>query len=108
MISEGFFKFLVTNFSNYFQSLTEKLYSKLSKKQHLSEVAESLYIFLATANEVEKYAKIMHSISSDKYVHHCNIEILNLFYLELQLINTKPTIKNKLKELLNELKKFKV
>ena len=50
----------------------------------------------------------MHSISSDKYVHHCNIEILNLFYLELQLINTKPTIKNKLKEFLNELKKFKV
>ena len=50
----------------------------------------------------------MHSISSDKYVHHCNIEILNLFDLELQLINTKPTIKNKLKELLNELEKFKV
>ena len=34
--------------------------------------------------------------------------ILNLFDTELQLINTKPIIKNKLKELLSELKKFKV
>ena len=34
--------------------------------------------------------------------------ILNLFDPELQLINTKPMIKNKLKELLSELKKFKV
>ena len=40
---------------------------------------------------------------------HCyNVEILNLFDLELQLINTKPVIKNKLKQFLNELKKFKV
>ena len=40
---------------------------------------------------------------------HCyNVEILNLFDPELQLINTKPVIKNKLKQFLNELKKFKV
>ena len=40
---------------------------------------------------------------------HCyNVEILNLFDPELQLINTKPMIKNKLKQFLNELKKFKV
>ena len=31
----------------------------------------------------------------------------NLFDVELQLINTKPVIKNKLQELLSELKKFK-
>ena len=37
-----------------------------------------------------------------------NAEILNLFDPGLQLINTKPTIKHKLKELLSELKKFKV
>ena len=37
-----------------------------------------------------------------------NVEILNLFDPELQLINTKPMIKNKLKQFLNELKKFKV
>ena len=41
-------------------------------------------------------------------MHHYNIEILNLFDPELQLIKTKPAIKNKLKELLSELKKFKV
>ena len=33
---------------------------------------------------------------------------MNTFDPELQLINTKPKIKNKLKELLIELKKFKV
>ena len=39
---------------------------------------------------------------------HCyNIKILNLFPPELQLINTKPMIKNKLKEFLSGLKKFK-
>ena len=33
---------------------------------------------------------------------------MNIFDPELQLINTKPMIKNKLKELLSELKKLKV
>ena len=32
--------------------------------------------------------------------------MLNLFDPELQLINTKPLIKNKMKELLSELKKI--
>ena len=41
-------------------------------------------------------------------MHHCNIEILNLFDSELQLINTKNMIKNKLKESPSELRKFKV
>ena len=50
----------------------------------------------------------MHSNSFDKYVHRYNIEILNLSDPELQLINTKPMIKNKLIELLSELKKCKV
>ena len=36
-----------------------------------------------------------------------NVEILNLFETELQLIHTKPMIKYKLKELLIELTKFK-
>ena len=35
----------------------------------------------------------------DVYLNH-NIGILNLFNPELQLINTKPIIKNKLKHLL--------
>ena len=46
--------------------------------------------------------------SSDNCVHRYNIEILNFFDLELQLINTEHMIKSKLKELLSELKKFKV
>ena len=50
----------------------------------------------------------MQSNSSDNYVHRYNTMILNLFNQELQLINTKPMIKNKLKELLSKLKKFKV
>ena len=49
----------------------------------------------------------MQSNFSDKYVHGQNVEILNLFDPELQVINTKQVIKNKLKELLNELKKIR-
>ena len=40
-------------------------------------------------------------------MHHYKVEILNLFGLELQLISTKPVIKNKLIELLSELKKLR-
>ena len=42
----------------------------------------------------------MQSNSTDNCVHHYNAEILNIFVTELHLINTK--------ELLSELKKFKV
>ena len=80
----------------------------LNEEQNLSKIAKLIYIFLTTSDEVEKYATLMQSNSSDTCVHHYNIEILNLFDPELQLINTKPMIKNKLKELLSELKKFKV
>ena len=82
------------------------MYSKLREEQNLIKVAEPLYIFLTTPNEVEKYAKIL--IDTDNNcIHLCNIEILYLFDSELQLINTKSLIKNKLKELLSDLKKFK-
>ena len=50
----------------------------------------------------------MESNSFDNCIHHYNLKILNLFDSELQLINTKPVIKNKLKELLSGLKRFKV
>ena len=50
----------------------------------------------------------MQSTSSDNCIHRYNVEILNLFDIELQLINTKLMIKNKLQELLSELKNFKV
>ena len=51
---------------------------------------------------------MMQSISSDNCLSQYSIKILNLLDPELQMINTKPIIKNKLKELLSELKKFKV
>ena len=73
------------------------MFSKLSEEQILRKVAESLYIFLTTPDEVEKYAKMMQSNSSHSCVHSYNIEILNLVHPELQLIHTKPMIKNKLK-----------
>ena len=40
-------------------------------------------------------------------MHRYNVEIMNIFDPQSQLINTKPIIKNKFKELLSELKKFK-
>ena len=74
--------------------------------------------FLVTPYEVEKYVELnerkpeakimMQSGSSDDYVQIHDIEILNLFHQKLQLINAKPLIKNKLKDLLGELKKFKI
>ena len=50
----------------------------------------------------------MQSNSSDNCIHCYNNEILNIFDPELQLIDTKPKIKNKLKELLIKLKMFKI
>ena len=87
--------FVAINFSEYFKSIREE--------QNLGNTVKSLYIFLATPAEVEKYAQ---SNSFDNSIHHYNVEILNIFDPELQIINNKPMIKNKLKELLSELKKF--
>ena len=97
--------FVAIDFNEYFKSTREKLYSKLSEEQNLRKVAKLLYIFLTISDEVEKYVQVN---SSDNCIHHYNAEILNLFDPVLQLINSKPMIKNKFKELLSELKKFKV
>ena len=72
------------------------------KKKH--EVKNEYF----SPDEVEKYVEMMKSRSSDNCLCHCNIKIFNLIDPELQLINTKPIIKNKSKEFLSELKKFKV
>ena len=45
----------------------------------------------------------MQSNCSVNCICNFDIKILNLFHPEMQLINAKPMIKNKLKELLNEL-----
>ena len=86
--------FVAINFSEYFKSTRDE--------QNLRKVDKSLYIFVTTPNEVEKY---MQSNSSDNCIHCYNVNILNLFDSELQLTNTKPMIKTKL---LSELKEFKV
>ena len=78
------------------------MFSKLKQEQNLRNVAKSFYIFLTTPDEVEKYAKMIESNSSDKCVHHYIVEILNLFDPELQLINTKPMVKDKFKKLVRE------
>ena len=51
-----------------------------------------------------KAKSLMQSNSSDGSVRHYNIEILNLFALELQLSNTKLVLKKQIKR---KLKKFK-
>ena len=80
--------FVAIKFNEYFKYIREE--------QSLSKTAKSLYIFLTAADEVEKYVQLN---SSDNCIHHNNVKILNLYDPELQLINTKPMIKNKLKEL---------
>ena len=78
--------FVAINFSEYFKSIREE--------QNLGKVAKSLYIFLMTPSQIENYVQLN---SSGNCIHHYNVEILNLFDEELQLISTKPVIKNKLK-----------
>ena len=68
----------------------------IKENQNLGSVAQSLYFFLTTPDEVQ-------SSSSDNCTQQYDVRFLNLFEPELKLMNTKPVIKNKLKALLNEL-----
>ena len=77
--------FVAINFSEYFKSTWERLYSKLNKEQNCKKVGESFYIFLKTPNEVEKYVETMQSNSPDNCVYCFNVEILSLFDSVLQL-----------------------
>ena len=58
----------------------------IKEEENLKKVIKSLYFFLATPDEVQ-------SNSSDNYISHYNVKMLNLFDPELQLINTKTVIK---------------
>ena len=62
----------------------------IREEKNLRKVAKLLHIFLTTPDEVE-------SNYSDNFANHYNVEILNSFDPELQLINTKQVIINKLK-----------
>ena len=52
---------VVINFGDYFKSRREKLYSKLSEEQNFRKIAKSLYIVLATSDEMEEYMEMMQS-----------------------------------------------
>ena len=99
MTDEEVKNFVATNFSEYFKSIREE--------KNLRKVVKSLYIFLKIPDEVEKYVEIIQWNSSDNCIQRYNVEILNIFDLELELINTKSMIKSKLRELFIELKKFR-
>ena len=86
--------FVAINFSDYFKCIREV--------QNLRKFAKSLYIFLEIPNEVEKHVQ---SNISDNYIHQYNVDILNIFDPESQLINAKQIIENKLQELISETKK---
>lgn len=49
---------------------------------------------------------IMQASSSDNFMHIYNINISNVYDLELQLISTKYVIRNKLKDSLDDFKKL--
>ena len=70
----------------------------ISIRPSLRKIAKSLYIFLKAPNEVKTYVQPGSSDSSNNCVHHYNVEIFNLFDPALQLISTKPVIKDKLKD----------
>ena len=70
--------FVAINFSEF-----------IKEAQNLRKVAKSLYFFLTAPDKVQPN-------SSDNCINHY-VKILNLFDPELQLINTKPVTKNKLK-----------
>ena len=47
--------FVVIDFGEYLKYTKEKNYSKLNKEQNLRKLFETLYIFPAIPDEVEKY-----------------------------------------------------
>ena len=92
--------------------MRESLNSKIGEEKNLRRFAESFYTFLTTLDEligkVPEAKTVMQLSFSDDFVRHYYIKILNFFDPELQLIDTKLVIKNKLKDFLGELKKLKV
>ena len=103
---DDYLKFLTDEEVEDFVAMNFRVHLKsIREEQNLIKVSKLLYIFPTTPDEAEKHAQ---SKSSDNCIHLCNVEILNLFDPELQLIDTKPMIKSKFKELVSELKKLKV
>ena len=71
------------------------------------------YLEILTDEEIKdsvaiNFGEYFKSIREEENLSVYIAVMLRFFYPELQLINIKPMIKNKLKELLSELKRFKV
>ena len=96
---------VVVNSIKYFKFAEEKMYSTLGEEQNFRKVVDLLYTFIATPDKLEKYFE---TSSFDNFICNYNVNTFNLFDPELQLINTKPIIKYKLKEFLSDIKRFKV
>ena len=64
MTNEEVKSFVAIKFSGYFKSTREE--------KNLRQVSKSLYTFLTTPDEVEKYVQ---SNSSDNCIHHYNVKI---------------------------------
>ena len=71
--------FAVIIFCEYLKSSKKNCVLNYVRSRILRKVVESIYIFLAGHDEIEKYVEMMQSNASDNCVHHYNIEILNLF-----------------------------
>ena len=75
-------EFGAINFREDIELTREKIYFKLNEEQNLINVVESLYTFLTTPNELEKYVETMQSNSSDRYVHCYNILRFWIFLIQ--------------------------
>ena len=64
--------FVIINIGKCFESMREKLCSKLGEEKNLREVAESFYTFLTTPDEVEKYVELIEKMPDARV---CSIKI---------------------------------
>ena len=71
--------FVLIYVCEFFESTGEIFYSKLREEKQVRKVAVSLYSFLTTPDEVEKYVELTEKFSTDSCAHHYNIDIFNPF-----------------------------
>ena len=53
------------------------------EEKNIRKLAKTLHIFPTTPDEEEKFVVMMQSSSSDNFICHYDINILNIFDLEL-------------------------
>lgn len=53
------------------------------EEKNIRKLAKTLHIFPTTPDEEEKFVGMMQSSSSDNFICHYDINILNIFDLEL-------------------------